>query len=75
MTKMLKEVLDELKKRPAEEQDEAAALLSTFLASRDDPEELDDETRAAIHEGIAQAERGEFATDEEMDELFRRFGA
>ncbi len=27
---------------------------------------------AAIDEGLAQADRGEFATDEEMDELFNR---
>ncbi len=75
MTKLLIEVLEELRKRPAGEQNEAAELLSTFLANREEPEELDEETLAAIRKGVAQADRGEFATDEEMDELFRRFGA
>ena len=75
MTKLLIEVLEELRKRPAEEQNEAAELLTTFLANRGEPEELDKETLAAIRKGAAQAGRGEFATDQEMDELFRRFGA
>jgi predicted transcriptional regulator len=30
-------------------------------------------TRAAIAEGIAEARRGEFATDEEVAEVFARF--
>lgn len=33
----------------------------------------DDETRAAIAEGIAQDERGEFATEEEVEEAYRQF--
>jgi predicted transcriptional regulator len=33
----------------------------------------DDETRAAIAEGIAQDERGELATDAEVEEAYRQF--
>ncbi len=33
----------------------------------------DDHTRAAIAEGIAQANRGEFATDAEVEAAFARF--
>jgi chorismate mutase len=33
----------------------------------------DDDTQAAIAEGIAQEERGEFATDDEVEEVYRRF--
>ena len=36
---------------------------------------LDEETLAAIREGIAQAERGEFATEEEIEEVFGRYRA
>jgi hypothetical protein len=36
------------------------------------PVPLDDETRAAIREGSAQAERGEFVSDEEMTAFFNR---
>jgi len=33
----------------------------------------DDATRAAIANGIAQGHRGEFATDAEVDEAYKRF--
>jgi predicted transcriptional regulator len=33
----------------------------------------DDATRAAIANGIAQARRGQFATDEEVAEAYQRF--
>jgi hypothetical protein len=37
------------------------------------PVRLDDETREAAREGRAQAERSEFASDEEMAALFKRY--
>jgi predicted transcriptional regulator len=36
---------------------------------------LDDETRTAVREGKAQADRGEFVPDEEMAAFFKRNGA
>ena len=36
-------------------------------------DELDDETRAAVKEGLAQVKRGEVASEAEMDAFFRRF--
>ena len=40
--------------------------------TRDVPEE-DDATRTAIAEGVAQADRGEFATDDQVKAAFARF--
>jgi predicted transcriptional regulator len=34
---------------------------------------LSDDERAAVREGIAQAERGEFASDEQVAVFFNRF--
>ncbi len=34
---------------------------------------MTDEEAAAVDEGLAQAERGEFASAEDMTALFRRF--
>jgi hypothetical protein len=34
---------------------------------------LSDEERADVPEGMAEAERGEFATDEEVEAVFNRF--
>jgi hypothetical protein len=36
--------------------------------------ELDAETRAAIREGLEQAERGEFVPDDEIEALWVRLG-
>jgi predicted transcriptional regulator len=37
-------------------------------------DDLDDETRTAIREGIAQAKRGEFVPDEDIQALWKRYG-
>lgn len=70
MTKLLQEALEKLKTLTEEEQDEAAEFLLNLVARRDGPVALDDDTRRAIREGIAQADRGEFVSDEEMAEFF-----
>lgn len=75
MTKLLDQVLEKLRTLPDEEQDEAAEVLMTFIARHDEPEELDAETLAAIEEGLAQIERGEVVSEEEMEEFFRQFRA
>jgi len=38
------------------------------------PVELDEETLAAVREGRAQARRGEFVGDEDMQAFFERHG-
>jgi predicted transcriptional regulator len=70
MTKLLQEVLKKLKTLSEDEQDEAAEFLFNLVARREGPVALDDETRAAIREGIAQADRGEFVSEEEMAAFF-----
>jgi predicted transcriptional regulator len=44
-------------------------------ARRGEVYQPDDDEWEAIKEGLAQAERGEFATDEEMEAVWERFGA
>lgn len=63
----IKAKLDEL----TTEQLNALADMTGALA-RDVPDE-DDATRAAIGEGLAQADRGEFATDDQVAAAFARF--
>ena len=38
------------------------------------PDDLDDETRAAIREGLAQAKRGEFVPEQDIQALWKRYG-
>lgn len=72
MTELMEKALAAVGRWPASRQDEAAEMLlaldrlgTTYTAS---PEEL-----AAIDEALAQAERGEFASDAEVEAAFQRF--
>jgi predicted transcriptional regulator len=71
MTKLLDQAIKKVRELPEAAQDEAAEILFSLIAKRTGPIALDDETRAAIREGQQQAERGEFASDEQIAALFR----
>jgi hypothetical protein len=75
MTKLLEEAIIKVRELPEAEQDEAAEMLLSLASRRAGPIRLDEETRAAIQEGKAQARRGEFVTDEDMAAFFKRHGA
>ena len=75
MTKLLERAIARARELPPEEQDViAAVLLSMADAGIGQIAELDEETRAAIREGLDQAERGEFVPDEEIEALWKRHG-
>jgi predicted transcriptional regulator len=74
MTKLLEEAIRKVRELPEAEQDEAAEMLLSLASRRSGPVRLDEETRAAIEEGKAQARRGEFVTDEDMAAFFKRRG-
>lgn len=74
MTKLLEQVIAKVRQLPDAEQDEAAEMLLSVLSRHSGPVDLDDETLAAIREGSEQARRGEFVSDEEMAEFFKRHG-
>jgi predicted transcriptional regulator len=73
MTKLLEKAIARVRELPAEDQDTVAvAVLS--MAEETPVVALDDETRAAIREGLEQARRGEFVPDEEIEALWMRHG-
>ena len=72
MTDLMEKALAAIGRWPASRQDEAAEMLlaldrlgATYKAS---PDEL-----AAIDAALAQAQRGEFATDAAIEAAFQRF--
>ena len=73
MTKLLEDAIAKVRELPAEDQD-AVAVAMLSVAEETPIVALDDETRAAIREGLEQARRGEFVPDEEIDALWRRHG-
>jgi hypothetical protein len=72
MTKLLEQAIASVQNLPEAEQDEAAEVLLSLVSRFREPVRLDDETRAAIREGSEQARRGEFVSDAEMAEFFKR---
>ena len=66
-------VLDRVKTWPPERQEDAARVLLQMEAASTEVYILSDDERAAIEEGMAQARRGEFATDVEVAALFDRY--
>lgn len=77
MTKLLEEAIAEIRKLPDAEQDRAAELLLALAHEgegggagyRLTPEQL-----AQVRLGLEQAKRGEFVPEEEIEEMWRRFG-
>ena len=74
MTKLLEQAIASVQSLPEAEQDEAAEVLLSLVSRFREPVRLDDEARAAIREGSEQARRGEFVSDDEMAEFFKRHG-
>ena len=63
MTKLLEQAIEAVRKLSPKRQDELAELL--LVASSDKPLHVTDEERRAIDTGLADANAGWFATDED----------
>jgi hypothetical protein len=75
MTKILEQAIAKARTLTDEDQDALGAVLLSLadeLPSRMD--DLDEEARAAIREGLAQARRGEFVPDKDILALWKRYG-
>jgi predicted transcriptional regulator len=74
MTKLLEQAIAKVRALPEEDQDAVAVQLLAIADLGGLAGELDDETRAAIREGLEQARRGEFVPDAEIAALWKRHG-
>jgi predicted transcriptional regulator len=74
MTKVLEDAIEEVRKLPEDRQAYVAEVLEQIAAAGSDLFVIPDDHRAAVLEGLAQADRGEFATDEEMAALWKKCG-
>jgi len=75
MTKeQLDALLDGVRSWPEEDQEELVEIARAIEARRTGVYEMTDQERAAVREGLAQAERGEFVSDEEMEAFWKRHG-
>jgi hypothetical protein len=73
MTELLELAMQSASQLPAERQDYVARELLRLLQGEQTPEPTDPEHSEAIRRGLAQIRREEFATDEEMEAVYRSF--
>jgi hypothetical protein len=74
MTKLLEKAFETTRALPAEMQDDLARVLLQ-LAGEDQPVlQLSAAEKASFDESLAQADRGEFATDEEVRAIWAKHG-
>ena len=71
MTKLLEEAVAELRTLPEDEQDRAAAALLAFARDQQDYK-LSMEQIEGIRHAVGQADRGEFASEKRVREIFGR---
>jgi hypothetical protein len=74
MTKVLEDAIEKVRRLPEDRQAYVAEVLEQIAAAGSDLFIVPEGHRAAVLEGLAQAERGEFATDEEMTALWKKCG-
>ena len=74
MTKLFEQAVETVRTLPAEMQDELARMLLQ-LAGQDQPViQLTPEEEASFEESLAQEQRGEFATDEQLRAIWTKHG-
>ena len=72
MVKALEAAIERVKRLPAEQQAYAVHVLEQLALDCDTPFDVPLDHRSAILEGLEQAHRGEFASDEDIAGLLRK---
>lgn len=73
MTKLLDVAVEAVRRLSPDSQDQIAQAMLTLAGSDLGPEAVDPTHLPAILEGLAQANRRQFATEDEVEAAFRRF--
>jgi predicted transcriptional regulator len=74
MTKLLDMAIEAAAQLSPEEQDELArTILEIVHGAQEEPYLLSEEENAAIDRGLEAADRGEFATDEEVQAIMNKY--
>jgi predicted transcriptional regulator len=74
MTKLLDRAVDAARALPPEMQDEIAYMLLQFVGAEQPVIPLTHAERSSLEASLAQAERGEFATDEQVRAIWAKHG-
>jgi hypothetical protein len=74
MTKLLEQAVKTFSALPDEVQDDLARILLQFAGVEQPPYVLTPEEEADVDASLAEADRGEFATDEEVRAMWAKHG-
>lgn len=72
--KTLTDVLERVKAWPEQDQEALVEYVLEIEAQRTGIYVMTEKERAAVNEGLAEAERGEFVSEEDMDAFWKRAG-
>lgn len=76
MTELFNQAIEAARQLSPEEQDEIALLIMEMIrGANEDVYALSQEEREAIAVARAQVARGEFATEEEIEEIFNKYAS
>ena len=74
MTKLLEQALEAVRRMPPDAQDAIAKLLLDIADDEGEPEDIPPEHLPAVLEGLAEADRGEFLTDDQVLAIWAKHG-
>lgn len=74
MNQVLEDAIEKVRRLPADRQAYIAEVLEQIAAAGSDVFIVPDKHRFAVQEGLDQARRGEFVSDEEMSALWTKCG-
>jgi len=74
MTQLLDRAIETIRALPPETQDSLARMLLEFAGEDHSDIQLTPEEEASLEESLARAERGEFASDEEIRAIWAKHG-
>jgi len=72
--KQINAVFESVRSWPNDDQEELIELAREIEARRTGVYVMNEEERAAVREGLEQARRGEFVSDDEMDAFWKKIG-
>lgn len=73
MTELLEKAVEAVRRLAPQAQDDIARVMLRLAGQEEEPEPIEPDDVSAVLEGLAHAERGELASDAEVEAAFRRF--
>lgn len=74
MTKPLEDAIEKVRKLPEDQHAQVAEVLEQIVAFGSEPFVVPGAHRAAVLQGLAEAERSEYVSDEDMAALWKKCG-